>query len=136
MMLRLLQKSGGKPIVLMGGGTTRIGDPSGKDEARALLTDEKIASNMAGIRKVFDQYRYGEIPQHHLSPLTIMNSRKDPSRAPSHDHCAMYLYHFAPRVLGRSRPPHSGWLLVESLPDFTTKGEPNATTRSHPNPSR
>ncbi len=56
MMLRWLQKTGGKPVTLMGGGTTRIGDPSGKDEARQLLTDEKIAENMAGIRKVFSIY--------------------------------------------------------------------------------
>ena len=56
MMLRWLQKTGGKPIVLMGGGTTRIGDPSGKDEARQLLDAEGIAANMAGIRTVFDRY--------------------------------------------------------------------------------
>ncbi|MDB5362572.1 MAG: tyrosine--tRNA ligase [Rhodospirillales bacterium] len=63
MTLRRLQQSGHKPIVLMGGGTTRIGDPSGKDEARSLLTDEKIASNMAGIRKVFDHYlTFGDGP--------------------------------------------------------------------------
>jgi tyrosyl-tRNA synthetase len=63
MTLRRLQQCGHKPIVLMGGGTTRIGDPSGKDEARALLTDEQIAYNMAGIRKVFDQYlTFGDGP--------------------------------------------------------------------------
>lgn len=56
MMLRHLQKTGHKPIVLMGGGTTRVGDPSGKDEARQLLTDEVIAQNMAGIKKVFAKY--------------------------------------------------------------------------------
>ena len=50
MLLRLFQKCGHKPIVLMGGGTTRIGDPSGKDEARQLLDDAEIAGNMAGIR--------------------------------------------------------------------------------------
>ena len=53
MLLRLFQKTGNKPIVLMGGGTTKIGDPSGKDEARQLLDDATIAHNMAGIRKVF-----------------------------------------------------------------------------------
>lgn len=63
------------------------------------LCIEYVRKDLLGIRKVFDQYRYGEIPSSHLSPLTIMNSRKDPSRAPSNDHCAMYLYHFAPRVL-------------------------------------
>jgi tyrosyl-tRNA synthetase len=56
MMLRWLQKTGGKPIALMGGGTTRIGDPSFKDEARSLLTDEQIATNLAGIRQVFTKY--------------------------------------------------------------------------------
>ncbi|WP_316013946.1 tyrosine--tRNA ligase [Roseobacter sp. HKCCA0434] len=56
MMLRWLQKTGHKPITLMGGGTTKIGDPSGKDEARQLLTSEQIAANMAGIRDVFDKY--------------------------------------------------------------------------------
>ncbi|MEM9267443.1 MAG: tyrosine--tRNA ligase, partial [Pseudomonadota bacterium] len=54
MLLRWLQKTGHKPIVLMGGGTTKIGDPSGKDEARQLLTPEKIGKNIAGIRKVFE----------------------------------------------------------------------------------
>jgi tyrosyl-tRNA synthetase len=56
MLLRLLQKCGHRPIVLMGGGTTRIGDPSGKDEARQLLDDATIARNMAGIRAVFAKF--------------------------------------------------------------------------------
>ncbi len=56
MMLRWLQKTGGKPIALMGGGTTRVGDPSGKDEARKLLTIEQIEQNKDGIRKVFDRF--------------------------------------------------------------------------------
>ena len=56
MILRLLQKHGHKPLVLLGGGTTRIGDPSGKDESRQLLTDEAIAANMAGIRRCFTPY--------------------------------------------------------------------------------
>src|SRR3954471_4488107 len=46
MLLRWLQKSGSKPIVLMGGGTTKVGDPSGKDESRQLLSEEQIAANM------------------------------------------------------------------------------------------
>ncbi|HEY7576748.1 MAG TPA: tyrosine--tRNA ligase [Acetobacteraceae bacterium] len=63
MILRLLQKHGHRPLVLMGGGTTRIGDPSGKDEARLLLTDEQIAANMAGIRRCFDPFlRFGDGP--------------------------------------------------------------------------
>jgi tyrosyl-tRNA synthetase len=56
MLLRLFQQTGNKPIVLMGGGTTKIGDPSGKDEARQLLDDAQIARNMAGIRQVFAKY--------------------------------------------------------------------------------
>jgi len=56
MLLRLFQKCGHKPVVLMGGGTTRIGDPSGKDEARPLLDDAEIARNMAGIRTVFAKF--------------------------------------------------------------------------------
>ncbi len=55
-LLRWLQKTGHKPITLMGGGTTRVGDPSGKDEARQLLGDQQIAANMAGIRSVFSAY--------------------------------------------------------------------------------
>jgi tyrosyl-tRNA synthetase len=63
MILRLLQKHGHKPIVLLGGGTTRIGDPSGKDESRQLLTDETIAANMAGIRRCFPPFlRFGDGP--------------------------------------------------------------------------
>lgn len=55
MMLRRLQQSGHKPIALFGGGTTRIGDPSGKDESRKLLTDDVIQSNMDGIATVFER---------------------------------------------------------------------------------
>src|SRR5260370_33576200 len=63
MLLRLFQQCGHKPIVLMGGGTTRIGDPSGKDEARQLIDDAQIARNMAGIRTVFAKFlTFGEGP--------------------------------------------------------------------------
>ncbi|MDZ4139836.1 MAG: tyrosine--tRNA ligase [Erythrobacter sp.] len=55
MMLRRLQQAGHKPIVLMGGGTTRIGDPSGRDESRKMLTDEVIEANIASIFTVFDK---------------------------------------------------------------------------------
>ena len=54
MMLRWLQKTGHRPIALMGGGTTKIGDPSGRDESRQLLTDAQIDANIAGIRTAFD----------------------------------------------------------------------------------
>ncbi len=61
MLLRLFQRCGHKPIVLMGGGTTRIGDPSGKDEARQLLDDAEIARNMAGIRSIFSKFlKFGD----------------------------------------------------------------------------
>jgi tyrosyl-tRNA synthetase len=56
MMLRKLQQTGHRPIVLIGGGTTKVGDPSGKDEARKLLSDAEIASNIAGIEQVFTKF--------------------------------------------------------------------------------
>ncbi len=55
MMLRRLQQAGHKPIVVMGGGTTKIGDPSGKDESRRMLTPDDIASNIRSIRTIFDR---------------------------------------------------------------------------------
>jgi tyrosyl-tRNA synthetase len=63
MLLYWLQQTGHRPIALMGGGTTRVGDPSGKDESRRLLTDATIAENLAGIRAVFDKFlTFGEGP--------------------------------------------------------------------------
>jgi tyrosyl-tRNA synthetase len=56
MMLRHMQKTGHRPVVLLGGGTTRIGDPSGKDESRQLLTPEMIAENKEGIGQVFARF--------------------------------------------------------------------------------
>ncbi len=56
MMQRHLQKTGHKPIVLMGGGTTKVGDPSGKDTARQLLSEADINTNMAGVREVFARF--------------------------------------------------------------------------------
>ena len=56
MMLHWLQQTGHRPIALMGGGTTRVGDPSGKDETRRVLTDEIIAENLKGIRQVFSKF--------------------------------------------------------------------------------
>ncbi|MGB3797502.1 MAG: tyrosine--tRNA ligase [Alteraurantiacibacter sp.] len=55
MMLRRLQQTGHKPIVLMGGATTRIGDPTGRDESRKMLSEQTIADNVASIRKVFER---------------------------------------------------------------------------------
>jgi len=56
MMLRHLQKSGGRPIVLLGGGTTKIGDPSDKDKSRPILTEALIERNKNGIKKVFSRF--------------------------------------------------------------------------------
>src|SRR5258706_7453627 len=56
MMLRRLQQAGHKPVVVMGGGTTKVGDPSGKDESRKLLDDAGIAANIASIRRVFERF--------------------------------------------------------------------------------
>ena len=56
MMLRKLQHAGHRPIVLIGGGTTKVGDPSGKDESRKLLSDAEIAANIAGIESVFSKF--------------------------------------------------------------------------------
>ena len=63
MMLRYFQKCGHRPIVLMGGGTTKVGDPSGKDDARQLLNDNEIEKNKQGIKAVFEKYlNFGEGP--------------------------------------------------------------------------
>jgi tyrosyl-tRNA synthetase len=63
MMLRRLQQAGHKPIVVMGGGTGKIGDPSFKDEARKLLTEDLIAQNVASIRRVFERFlSFGDGP--------------------------------------------------------------------------
>ena len=63
MLLRRLQQTGHKPIVVMGGGTGKIGDPSFKDEARSMMTEDRIASNVASIRKVFERFlKFGDGP--------------------------------------------------------------------------
>ncbi|HEX8839524.1 MAG TPA: tyrosine--tRNA ligase [Sphingomicrobium sp.] len=63
MLLRRMQQAGHKPIVLMGGGTTKVGDPSGKDESRKLLTAEAIDANIASIRRVFERFlTFGDGP--------------------------------------------------------------------------
>ena len=69
MMLFWLQQTGGKPIALMGGGTTRVGDPSGKDESRKLLTVEQIEENKQGIKTVFSRFlRFGDGPEDAVMP--------------------------------------------------------------------
>ena len=63
MMLRRLQQTGHKPVVVMGGGTTKVGDPSGKDESRKLLDNDGIAANIASIRRIFDRFlTFGDGP--------------------------------------------------------------------------
>jgi tyrosyl-tRNA synthetase len=63
MLMRHLQRSGHRPIVLMGGGTTKIGDPSGRDETRQLLSEEQINANIAGIRRIFERFlRFDDTP--------------------------------------------------------------------------
>ena len=56
MMLHWMQQTGHRPLALMGGGTTRVGDPSGKDETRRVLTDEAINENLKGIRAIFSKF--------------------------------------------------------------------------------
>ena len=64
MMLYWMQQSGHRPIALMGGGTSRVGDPSGKDESRRILTDEMIEQNLAGIRTIFAKFlKFGSGPR-------------------------------------------------------------------------
>ncbi len=63
MLLRRLQQAGHRPIVVMGGGTTKVGDPSGKDATRTLFTDAQIAANIAGIKRAFEPYlTFGDGP--------------------------------------------------------------------------
>ena len=79
MMLRWLQKTGGKPITLMGGGTTKVGDPSFRADERPLLTPEKINQNIAGIQKAFSAYitygnsRYGAMMVNNSEWLDELN---------------------------------------------------------------
>jgi tyrosyl-tRNA synthetase len=64
MLLRWLQKTGHRPLVLMGGGTTKVGDPSGKDESRQILSEAQIEANLAGIKTVFAKYlTFGDGPR-------------------------------------------------------------------------
>ncbi len=71
MCLRLLQKHGHRPIVLLGGGTTRIGDPSGKEESRKILSEKQIESNINNIKKVFKIFLRTDNPK--LKPIFVNN---------------------------------------------------------------
>ncbi len=98
MLLRWLQKTGGKPIALMGGGTTRVGDPSGKDESRKILTLEQIEDNKNGIKRVFSKF------------LTFGDSAKDAIMPDNAEWLAQSQLH---RFPARHRPaflgqPHAG----------------------------
>ena len=80
MLLRLMQRHGHRPVALMGGGTTRIGDPSGKDEARLMLTDAQIAANMAGIRACIDPFVPGLMTANNndwLDPVRYIDLLRD-----------------------------------------------------------
>lgn len=69
MMLRWLQKTGHKPVTLMGGGTTKVGDPSGKDDSRKMMTSEMIKENIGGIFRVFSRYlTFGDGPTDAVQP--------------------------------------------------------------------
>jgi tyrosyl-tRNA synthetase len=69
MLLRLMQRTGHRPVALMGGGTSKIGDPSFREEARQLLTEEQILANMAGIRRNISPFlRFGDGPTDAIMP--------------------------------------------------------------------
>ncbi len=71
MCLRLLQKHGHRPIVLLGGGTTRIGDPSGKDKTRKILTEKEIDKNIKSIKKILKKFLNNKNPK--TRPIFVNN---------------------------------------------------------------
>ena len=71
MCLRLLQKHGNRPIVLLGGGTTRIGDPSGKDKTRKILSESEIEKNTKNIERILKKYLYSDNPK--TKPIFVNN---------------------------------------------------------------
>ena len=84
MMLHWLQQSGNKPITLMGGGTTMVGDPSGKDESRAIRSIAEIEANKASIRGVFAKVlRYGEGHSDAVIPARLNFGPMEFSRVPA-----------------------------------------------------
>ena len=85
MLLYWLQQTGHRPIALMGGGTTRVGDPSGKDESRRLLTDDAINDNLRSIRATFDKFlRFGD-----GSKDAVMANNADSTRSITSISCAI-----------------------------------------------
>jgi len=78
MMLYWMQQTGHRPIALMGGGTTRVGDPSGKDESRRLLSDDDINQNLKGIRAIFSRFlRLGDRPGDRSGKDAVMANNAD-----------------------------------------------------------
>jgi tyrosyl-tRNA synthetase len=78
MLLYWLQQTGHRPIALMGGGTTRVGDPSGKDESRRLLSDQAIDGNLKGIRAIFSRFlRFGDGPAEKSANDAVMANNAD-----------------------------------------------------------
>jgi tyrosyl-tRNA synthetase len=78
MLLYWMQQTGHRPIALMGGGTTRVGDPSGKDESRRLLNDEAINDNLKGIRAIFTRFlRFGDTPSKSAANDAVMANNAD-----------------------------------------------------------
>ena len=78
MLLYWLQQTGHRPITLMGGGTTRVGDPSGKDESRKLLTDEMIGENLKSIREIFGRFlKFGADDSKDLGNAAVMANNAD-----------------------------------------------------------
>ncbi len=78
MLLYWLQQTGHRPIALMGGGTTRVGDPSGKDESRRLLSDQAIDENLKGIRAIFSHFlRFGDTPGEKSANDAVMANNAD-----------------------------------------------------------
>jgi tyrosyl-tRNA synthetase len=78
MLLYWLQQTGHRPIALMGGGTTRVGDPSGKDESRRLLSDEAINDNLKGFRAIFSRFlRFAETPDKSSANDALMVNNAD-----------------------------------------------------------
>ena len=78
MMLYWMQQTGHRPIALMGGGTTRVGDPSGKDESRRLLSDDDINQNLKGIRAIFSRFlRLGDTPGDRSGKDAVMANNAD-----------------------------------------------------------
>lgn len=93
----------------------------------SMVVEFMPRSDFLGMRKIYDGYRYGEVPHGHFNPLAIMNSLLDPSRVPSPDNCSLYLYHFAPMELAEGGleawddlKQEYGDLVWESFKKFTT----------------